>query len=523
VKASTLHTALAAMLLVVVSAAAAGADCEEPSLLTAAQWREDVIATHDALRTIHPQPFAEVAEASLQTAAESLLADIPCLSDQQVFARLAQLVALLRDGHTRLAIPRADPARGLDIGHTGTPPPKIPLAFARLPLEFSVFEDGVFVTATTAEYGQWLGARLNTYDGVALAPLLEVLASIAFAENDSATRLKVADRLSYPELVSALGLTADSPDTTLELEPPGKPLTRLVVSAATPGSDWLDGFGDRPPLHLSQPDTKYHADYLPELDLHYVAINEIGDAPDGPGLVPFFAAQVALAAQRDARLVVDLRHNFGGAGDLNRGLLLALLNSEEINRYGRSYMLIGRRTFSAAQALLNDLEAYSEVLFVGEDSGSMPDHYGDSKKLQLPNSGLTLRVSALHWSSWLAGDARRHTSPLIAAPWNSELWFAGRDPALEAIAALPADLSPLEVLERGLLREDQITVYRVLDRLVNTASPVQEEFWQALLALGHELLERDEPGAARLCFLYGRYYYPAEEGFAAALEALPGA
>ncbi len=509
-----------AALLSSTALAAPGDDCQAPSLLSVAQWQEDITATYDELRSTHPRPYREVSEVALRENTELLLEDLPCLSDQQVFARLAQLVATLRDGHTRLAIPRSDPTRGLGIGHSGTPPPEIALAFAQLPVEFSVFEDGVFVTASTAENARWLGARLLRYAGQDLDPLLDGLATIAFAENDNATRLKVADRLAYPELVGALGLIEPGTHTTLELELPGEQAARLALAPAKPGSAWQDGFGDQLPLHLQQPEARYFASYLPDRDIHYVAITEIGDAPEGPGLVAFFAAQIELAERRDARLVVDLRRNFGGAGDLNRGLLLALLGSDEINQYGRCFMLIGRRTFSAAQHLLNDLEAYSNALFVGEASGSMPDHFGDSKKLQLPHSGLTLRVSTLHWSSWLANDQRRYTTPLISTPWTSALWFAGRDPALEAIAALPALMSPLEVLEQGLLRKDQITVYRVLDRLVNAPEPVGMEFSEALLALGQDLQARNETAAARLGFLYGRYYFPQQAGFTAALEAM---
>ncbi len=494
--------------------------CQGPALLTAEQWGADIAAAHEHLITTHPRPYAEVPEITLQQARDALLADIPCLSDQQVFARLAQLVALFRDGHTRLAIPRADPSRGLGIAHTGTPAPAIPLAFAQLPLEFAVFEDGVFVTAATARYQPWIGAELLRYNGVETETVLQGLASIAFAENANATRLKVADRLSLPALVAALGITEAAAVTTLELQKAGAKPAELKLENAPPGSRWLDGFRDQRPLHLQHTETKYFASYLADQGLHYVAINEIGDAGEGPGLVEFFAAQLAFAGQRNARLVIDLRRNFGGAGDFNRGLLLALLANADINRYGRCYVLIGRRTFSAAQFLLNDLEAYTEALFVGEGSGAMPDHFGDSKKLQLPNSGLTLRVSSLHWSSWLANDARRFTAPVIPAPWRSELWFAGRDPALEAVAALPDLLTPLEVLELGLLRGDQITVYRVLDRLVNAAHPVGAEFAEALLALGRGLQARGEQSAARLCYLYGRHYFPQQAGFAAALESL---
>lgn len=516
-----LRFVLASALLITDSTLASNPEqCQGPTLLTADQWREDVSATHGYLTRVHPQPFLNITEAALQQSRDALLSDIPCLSDTRVFARLAALVASLQDGHTRLSIPSSLPERGLSIAHTGTAPASIDLAFDRLPLEFEVFEDGVTVIAATAPYQEAIGAKLLRYNNVPVETLVEGLGRIAFAENSSAERLKIGDRLSVPGLVSALGLVADSNETRLSLEQADGRVTTLVVSPAQANDRWVDGFNDNPPLHLQQPDSKYFARHLPQIEAHYVALNEIGDADEGPGLVEFFAAQVEAAARQDNRLIIDLRRNFGGAGDLNRGLLLTLLSQPDINRYGRLYVLTGPRTFSAAQFLLNDLEAYSRALFVGEDSGARPDHFGDSEKERLPHSGLTLRVSGLHWSSWLANDARKATAPLFPAPWHSELWFAGRDPALEAIAALPPSFTPLEVLERGLLREDQITVYRVLDRLVNAPQPVGADFAAAMLKLGQDLQAGGATPAARLCYLYGRYYFPEQAGFAAALETL---
>ncbi len=44
--------------------------------------------------------------------------------------------------------------------------------------------------------------------------------------------------------------------------------------------------------------------------------------------------------------------------------------------------------------------------FVGEPTGSRPDHFGNPIKVRLKHSGLTLRVSRLHWSSYTAFDER---------------------------------------------------------------------------------------------------------------------
>jgi hypothetical protein len=72
-----------------------------------------------------------------------------------------------------------------------------------------------------------------------------------------------------------------------------------------------------------------------------------------------------------------LRHNGGGNGDLNRAIVRALLRSRFDER-GRLFVITSRRTFSAAQMLICDLEKWTFPISVGEPPASRSNHYGDS-------------------------------------------------------------------------------------------------------------------------------------------------
>ena len=61
------------------------------------------------------------------------------------------------------------------------------------------------------------------------------------------------------------------------------------------------------------------------------------------------------------------------------------------------FTIIGRSTWSATQFLVNEMEKYTNTLFVGEPTGGKVNSYGDSRKIILPNSGITVRVSTLWW------------------------------------------------------------------------------------------------------------------------------
>ncbi|MCZ6726668.1 MAG: hypothetical protein O7A98_04860, partial [Acidobacteria bacterium] len=108
-----------------------------------------------------------------------------------------------------------------------------------------------------------------------------------------------------------------------------------------------------------------------------------------------------------------------------------------MNVRGRTYVLIGRTTFSAAGNLVTKLANETEAVFVGEPSGSKPNHYGDARRVTLPESRLDVSISTLYWQdggpfngAWLA--------PSVAVDTRSADWVAGRDPVLEASLALDA-------------------------------------------------------------------------------------
>jgi hypothetical protein len=83
--------------------------------------------------------------------------------------------------------------------------------------------------------------------------------------------------------------------------------------------------------------------------------------------------------------------------------------------------------------LTDALEKYTNITFVGEPTGSKGNTYGDSRKIVLPNSGITVRVAIYYWQDWYPWDKRDATVPQIAAPLTFDAYRKKIDPAMEAI------------------------------------------------------------------------------------------
>ena len=155
--------------------------------------------------------------------------------------------------------------------------------------------------------------------------------------------------------------------------------------------------------------------------------------PDGQSIEAFSdALNVAFDSQQPQRVVIDLRHNNGG-DNTTYGPLMEFLTQPEVNRKDALFAIIGRQTFSAAMNFIADLEATSQVLFVGEGSGGSPFHFGDSEDSLLPGSGMLLQISSRVHASPIPDDERLEIPADIPAALFSQQFFQDLDPALEAM------------------------------------------------------------------------------------------
>ena len=152
-------------------------------------------------------------------------------------------------------------------------------------------------------------------------------------------------------------------------------------------------------------------------------------------------------------------------------------------------MVIGRSTFSAAQFLVNELEQFTDAVFVGEPSGGKVNSYGDSRKITLPNSGLTVRVSTLWWQED-ERDQRQWKAPDIAVELGSSDYRNSVDPALEAILNYRPEPSVGARMAEALLTGDaaeavrRYRAYRADPRYRYVDTEIE------LNALGYRLLEQ---------------------------------
>lgn len=394
------------------------------------KWREDLLFMASEMPKRHRNLFHTMSREQFEGAVRRLDERIPSLARHQIIVEMARIVAMVGDGHTNVA-PTRDPKIG----------------FRTYPLKLYLFHDGLYVRAAGREHADLVGARLVKIGKASADEAYRAVRELIGRDNEMDAKFFAPYLMVMPEVIHAVGLIDDMDSAPFVLESRGE---RRVVRLAPAGpaemmspetdASWVakPGFvdardgGERPtPLWLKAPQEKYWFEYLPEAKAVYVQYNHVGNKEDET--IEAFANRLFAFVESNPveRLVLDLRLNRGGNGELNRPILVGIIRSQKVDQRGRLFTIIGRSTWSAAQSLVNELERYTNTIFVGEPSGGKVNSYGDSRRITLPNSGITVRVSTLWWQGD-ERDRRPWTSPRVAADLTFEDYRTNSDPALQA-------------------------------------------------------------------------------------------
>ena len=385
--------------------------------MTSGQWRADLDSLTEALRREHRNLFHSMSPESFDDAVRSLRTRIPVLAGHEIVVELARLVALVGDGHTHLSLTEV-------------------AGFRRYPLRLYHYADGLFVQAIAPEHAAAVGARVLAIGETPATEAYDLLRPLISRDNEMGVKATAPDLLAIPEVLHARGVLADLERASyLVQRPSGERLTCVLHPLDALPADLADasaGGAGPLPLWLQRPPDENWLLYLADTRALYVQYNRVRDGQDEP--VATFVERVFTLVEREGveRLILDIRRNGGGNMSLNRPLIHHLIRCDTVNQWGKLFVIIGRRTFSAAMNLAVDLERHTRALFVGEPTGARPNHYGENAEIILPHSGLRCTASALWWQYSLPHDDRPWIAPDIPAPLWSEDDSARRDPALEA-------------------------------------------------------------------------------------------
>ncbi len=356
-----------------------------------------------------------------------------------------------------------------DNGHSGYFAGPRSRRFNRImDVRFDPFGEDFYVLRATPANADLLGARLVAIDGHPIAQVRAAARSLA-GGTDAWRDRGAAYLFESPEQMHALDVISSAARASyrFQLTNGGLVTRRFTPEPANP--DRLRANGDRwyypelmaeeganwrallppeaAPWAWQEPDKPFRMRDAPEIDAYVIELRQ-NNSSDEDDIAEFMLASLD-AARRTGRsnIVLDMRMN--GGGDLNTTRAWVRWLPRIVA--GRVFVLTSPNTFSAAISTVAYLKqsAPDRVTIVGEMVGDRLDFHAEGDAFTLPHAGGAILIATERHDYRTGcrnienchGSVVRHPiavaslAPDLEAPWTIEAYRAGRDPAMEAIAA----------------------------------------------------------------------------------------
>ncbi len=389
-------------------------------------WRSDLSFLEMEFERMHYGGFGKVSQAEFEREIRTLSGEIEKLTDNQITVRLMRLLAMIGDGHT------------------GCFADMVPTWTSTVPLQFEMYPEGVYILSADASHADLIGAQVLQFGDHKTERVIEALDGIISQDNSQGLWRTGPSYMRFPQILNGLGLLPKSDAMPLTIrDVDGK--QRSVTVAAVPTDPeynrvighpkWATAYEKASgplPLYLKDRATFYWFEALPDGKSVYCQFNSVSDG--STETLSGFADRLFEYIEKNKieTLIIDMRWNNGGNSKLLPPFISGLIRSD-VNRDGRLFVIVGRKTFSAAMNAATFMERFTNATFVGEPTPSSPNFVGESNLVTLPYSRTGVSVSDLFWQSSWPTDRRTWIAPFLYAPPSFEAYKAKRDPAMEAI------------------------------------------------------------------------------------------
>jgi hypothetical protein len=348
------------------------------------------------------------------------------LDDLQIALQIQRLIASFGDSHTVVNY-----SRFIDKNKV-------------LPLHLYWFSDGLFILHSTPGNAEILGHQILSINGFPIQTVIDSVNTLITVDNRSIVKSEVPKILPLLQVLEFFGFVNTEPvELTLKngqgivREYRIKPaeLIREHRVSYKPDSLALCYRNERFLFvdHYLSTDKIYYLQYNKcwsrELELQY-------GNPANAGKLPSFKefeerVYRTLESVTVDKIVFDLRFNGGGNSQQGTDFIERLAKYLQSHQDKKVYVIIGRNTFSSAVLNAMDFKRLLNTTFVGEETGGKPNHFGETKRLVLPSSGVPVIYSTKYFKR--VDQDLKTISPDIGQEASSLDFTRGIDPAYEWI------------------------------------------------------------------------------------------
>lgn len=392
---------------------------------TKSEWKADLDYLAKELPAEHYNLFSVRSSEEWKAGIEAIKSQCGEMSDFDIVLKTQQLVATFGDSHTMLGFTNLLNKEQV------------------LPLRLLWTADGIYIVRTNSAHKELLGQRLTAIGGTPIMTVVDSISTLFTIDNSAVVKSWVPQFIPSLQILQYFGFS-DGISTELTLADG----TKHLLCPLLEGQAEIVSFKPEALTYAMQNGrTLFKGDYFADEKIYYMLYNscwsreleaEHGNAEKAASLPSFerFAEQAftALQTKEVDKIIFDLRYNGGGSSLQGTQFIEKLAEFLEEKPDMAVYVLIGRQTFSSA--ILNALDfkrLVKNAVFVGEETAGKPDHFGEVRSFQLPNSGVSVNYSTKYFKN---SDTPLNTiTPDVTIETTFADYAKGIDPVFEWVKA----------------------------------------------------------------------------------------
>lgn len=391
-------------------------------------WPADIRFLKKELPKSHIDLFHKVSKKEFERMFLEIEQHCNSMSDLEVAMAIQKILVKIGDAHTGLNFSKLFVDQGI------------------LPLHLYWFSDGIYVLHTLPEFKEMLGCRIVNINGHPVQELVDSLSTLMVFDNPSQIKANIPKYIPGLGLLRAFGFcTGDTINVEVQ-SPAGISATYKMYAAKLDRKNRVMCLPDSINQIVKSENKLFDQFYYSKDSILYILYNKCwskelevqykGAAADKEVMLSFTEFQYdvmhAVSYYPFKKLVFDMRFNTGGSSEQGTEFIQKLAASPKVNQKGHLFVVIGRHTFSSAILNTMDFKENTSAIFVGEDTGGRPNHYGETKVLKLPSSGLSVTYSTKYFVRTKEDLPTIHPDQVVEITFSD--FKSGVDPVYEWIA-----------------------------------------------------------------------------------------
>lgn len=279
-----------------------------------------------------------------------------------------------------------------------------------LPLNLYWFSDGIHIIRTTRKNQSILGYKINKINNIPISVVSDSLSSLISLDNQALVKYRIPQLLRLIQVLKYFGISKGN-HVDLELEDSTGKMLNYSLQTSIMNKKNLKTFKTSSVPLCDQKRELYFSDYYSAKDdIYYLQYNRCwskeleiqykddNNAEKMPSFQKFEKKIFTKLKDKPiGKMVFDLRFNGGGSSVQGTEFIRRLAEYCKQNSDLKLYVVLGRKTFSSAVINAMDFKNMTNAVFVGEETGGKPNHFGEVKSFKLPSSEVWVNYSTKYF------------------------------------------------------------------------------------------------------------------------------